>query len=80
MSETGIGVAVRRKEDKRFLTGAGTYTDDINRPNQTYAHMVRSDRAHANLKSIDVTEAASADGVVAIFTGQDMADAGVHLW
>ena len=78
MSDTGIGVAVRRKEDRRFLTGKGTYTDDINRPNQTYAHILRSDRAHAVLKRVDTTAAEKADGVVAVFVGKDMADAGVN--
>lgn len=78
MSETGIGASVLRKEDKRFLTGAGNYTDDINRPHQTYAYMVRSDRAHATIKKVDVSAASSADGVVAVFTGQHMIDAGVN--
>ncbi len=73
MSETGIGAAVRRKEDGRFLTGRGRYTDDINRPNQAYAYILRSPHAHAKIKSIDITKAAEAPGVVAIFTGADMA-------
>ena len=60
MSEIdGIGSSVRRKEDKKFLTGKGRYTDDINRPGQVHAHFVRSDVAHAKIKSID-TKAASA--------------------
>ena len=53
MSATGIGAAVRRKEDHRFITGKGHYTDDINRPGQTYAYFVRSPHAHATIKSID---------------------------
>ncbi|MAF47267.1 MAG: xanthine dehydrogenase family protein molybdopterin-binding subunit [Rhodospirillales bacterium] len=72
MSETGIGAAVRRKEDSRFLTGKGNYTDDINRPGQTYAYFLRSAVAHAEIKGIDVSAAAKADGVVAVFTGADM--------
>ena len=52
MSE-GIGVSVRRKEDKKFLTGKGRYTDDISRPGQVHAFFVRSDVAHANIKSIN---------------------------
>ena len=44
---TGIGASVKRKEDYRFLVGEGNYTDDINRPNQTYTYMVRSSSAHA---------------------------------
>ena len=51
MSATGIGAAVRRKEDLRFITGKGHYTDDINRPGQTYAIFVRSPHAHAKIKS-----------------------------
>ena len=78
MTETGIGASVRRKEDKRFLTGKGLYTDDINRPGQTYAYIVRSNRAHAEIKKIDTGAAAKAEGVVAIFVGQDMIDAGVN--
>ncbi len=72
MSETGIGAAVRRKEDRRFLTGRGTYVDDINRPNQTWAVIVRSPHAHARIKSIDTSAATAAPGVVAVFTGADM--------
>ena len=69
---TGIGASVRRVEDQRFLTGKGTYTDDINRPGQTYAYILRSPHAHATLNSIDTSEAAASEGVVAIFTGEDM--------
>ena len=50
MSATGIGAPVRRKEDQRFITGKGQYTDDINRPGQTYAVFVRSPHAHANIR------------------------------
>ena len=59
MAENGIGASVRRKEDNRFLTGKGNYTDDINVVGQTYAYFVRSPYAHATLNSID-TSAASA--------------------
>ncbi|HEY4471151.1 MAG TPA: xanthine dehydrogenase family protein molybdopterin-binding subunit [Stellaceae bacterium] len=68
-----IGAPVRRREDYRFLTGQGTYTDDINRPGQLYAHMLRSPHASARLGRIDTSGAASAPGVVAVFTGPDMA-------
>ena len=77
MSATGIGAAVKRKEDFRFLTGQGTYTDDINRPGQTYAYILRSPLAHANIKSIDATAAKAATGVLAVFIGDDMAADGV---
>ena len=69
----GIGASVRRKEDVRFLSGRGNYTDDINRPGQLYAVMRRSDRPHAKILGIDTAAASAAPGVVAIFTGADMA-------
>ncbi len=73
----GIGASVKRREDFRFLTGRGTYTDDIDRPGQTHAHILRSPFAHARVKSIDVAAATAAPGVVAVFTGADMAADGV---
>src|SRR5262249_10359201 len=73
MSATGIGAAVRRKEDHRFITGKGHYTDDINRPGQTYAFFVRSPHAHATNKSIDPTPAAAMPGVLAVLTGAELA-------
>ena len=73
----GIGEAVKRKEDVRFLTGKGKYTDDMNRPDQTYVYFLRSPVAHATLNSINTDAASSAPGVVRIFTGQDIVDAGL---
>ncbi len=73
MGFEGIGASVRRKEDVRFLSGRGNYTDDINRPGQLYAVMRRADRPHATIDAIDTTAASKAPGVVAIFTGADMA-------
>ncbi len=67
-----IGQPLKRKEDHRFLTGRGKYTDDIVRPNQAYAYFVRSPYAHAKINGIDKAEAEKADGVVAIFTGADL--------
>ena len=72
MTATGIGAPVRRKEDARFLTGRGNYVDDINRPGQLYAYMLRSPHPHAGLGAIDTSKAKSAPGVVAIYTGADM--------
>jgi carbon-monoxide dehydrogenase large subunit len=69
----GIGASVKRKEDLRFLSGRGQYTDDINRPNQLYAHIIRSPHPHADLVKVDVSKAKAAPGVVAVFTGADMA-------
>ncbi|WP_413205432.1 xanthine dehydrogenase family protein molybdopterin-binding subunit [Rhodospirillum sp. A1_3_36] len=74
---TGIGASVKRKEDKRFLMGRGNYTDDIGRPGMTHGYILRSTHAHAKINSIDTTEAEKAPGVVAIFTGKDMAADGV---
>ncbi len=74
---TSIGTPVRRREDYRFLTGQGTYTDDINRPGQLHAYILRSPHANARLGAIDTKAAASSPGVVAIFTGADMAADGI---
>jgi len=68
-----IGASVKRKEDYRFLTGAGQYTDDVVLPAQTFAVFVRSPHAHARIKSIDTNAAKAAPGVVAVFTGADLA-------
>ena len=73
MSATGIGAPVRRKEDLRFITGKGQYTDDINRPGQAYAVFVRSPHAHANIRRIDTAAAKSKPGCLAVFTGEDIA-------
>jgi aerobic carbon-monoxide dehydrogenase large subunit len=73
MGFEGIGASVRRKEDQRFLSGRGTYTDDINRPGQLYAFIKRSDRPHARIGGIETATAKAASGVVAVFTGADMA-------
>jgi len=73
----GIGASVRRKEDQRFLSGRGQYTDDLNRPGQTWAHILRSPHPHARIRGIDTKAAAAMPGVLAVFTGKDMADAGV---
>ena len=71
MSE-GIGKSVPRKEDGRFITGKGRYTDDIKQVGQSHAYFVRSPHAHADVVSIDVEEALSAPGVIAVLTGADV--------
>ncbi|MBM3570297.1 MAG: xanthine dehydrogenase family protein molybdopterin-binding subunit [Alphaproteobacteria bacterium] len=73
MATNGIGAAVRRREDYRFLTGGGTYTDDIDRPGQVYAAFVRSPHAHARIKGVDKASALKVKGVVAVLTGADVA-------
>lgn len=69
-----IGKSVKRVEDKRFITGHGNYVDNIILPGQTHAAFVRSDYAHAKIISVDVTGAKAMPGVVAIYTGADVAD------
>ncbi|MDA1323552.1 MAG: xanthine dehydrogenase family protein molybdopterin-binding subunit [Proteobacteria bacterium] len=77
MADGGIGERVLRKEDFRFLTGAGNYTDDINRPNQCFAVLVRSPHAHAKIQSVDAAAAQSAPNVIAVFTGADILADGI---
>ena len=72
-----IGARIQRKEDYRFLTGAGQYTDDVTLPRQSYAAFVRSPHAHAKIKSIRKDKALKAPGVLAVFTGEDLAAAKV---
>ncbi|MFT7652016.1 MAG: carbon-monoxide dehydrogenase large subunit [Candidatus Azotimanducaceae bacterium] len=68
----GIGASVRRREDARFITGTGNYTDDINQPGQVYGAFCRSPYPRARINNIDSTEALSVEGVVAIYTGAQM--------
>ena len=72
-----IGARVARKEDYRFLTGAGQYTDDVALPNQAYAAFVRSPHAHASIKKISTEKAKASAGVLAVYTGADLANAKV---
>ena len=72
-----IGQPLRRREDQRFLTGAGQYTDDVVMHGQTYAAFLRSPYAHARIKSINLDAALKSPGVVRIFTGADLAEAKV---
>lgn len=74
---TKIGARAPRSEDQRFLTGHGRYTDDIDLPGQTWAVFLRSPHAHARIKSIDTSEAQQAPGVVAVYTGADVAADGL---
>lgn len=66
-----VGQPVLRREDARFLTGRGQYTDDITLPGQTYGVFVRSPYAHARLQRVDTSAARAAPGVLGIFTGED---------
>jgi carbon-monoxide dehydrogenase large subunit len=74
----GIGKPVRRREDARFLTGAGNYADDTNLPGQAYAYMVRSPHAHARILTIDAGPTAGAAGVLAVLIGSDAAANGLQ--
>ena len=65
-----------RLEDRRLLTGRGKFTSDWNFPGQAYAAFLRSDRAHAEIASIDASAALAAPGVLAVLTGKDVAEAG----
>src|SRR5918995_884328 len=76
MATDGIGASVRRKEDYRFITGRGSYTDDIDRPGQVYAYFVRSPHAHDRINGIDKSAAAAAPGVLAVLDGSDVKAAG----
>ncbi len=74
MGIEGIGARAVRKEDKRFITGRGRYTDDIRVHNMTHASFVRSPHAHARIKRIDTAEAMNKPGVVAVLTGKQIVD------
>ncbi|MCW5771183.1 MAG: xanthine dehydrogenase family protein [Rhodospirillaceae bacterium] len=72
-----VGAPVRRLEDRRFLTGAGRYTDDVTLARSLHAVFVRSVQAHADLVAVDIAEAAALPGVAAVFTGADLRASGV---
>lgn len=72
-----LGKAIRRREDPALVTGRGKYTDDLRLPNMVYAAILRSPYAHARITSIDTSKAKALDGVVAVFTGEDVAASGI---
>ena len=67
-----LGASIKRREDPRFITGKGNYTDDLKLAGMTHAAFVRSPHANAKIRKIDTSKASKAPGVVAIFTGKDM--------
>src|ERR671914_2972874 len=69
---TAFGAGIKRKEDPRFVTGTGTYTDDVQLPGMTYAAVLRSPYAHARIRSIDIVKAKQMPGVLAVWTGKDL--------
>src|SRR5262244_4048686 len=74
MAHQGIGARVPRKEDRRFITGQGNYTDDIPVKNAAYAEFVRSPHAHARIVRIDTSAALAAPGVIGVLTGAALAE------
>ncbi|WP_298494200.1 xanthine dehydrogenase family protein molybdopterin-binding subunit [uncultured Maritimibacter sp.] len=75
-ADGGIGAPNKRREDVRFLTGKGRYTDDLNRHGQTHMYILRSQVAHGRINGIDTAEAEAMEGVVAILTGKDFEGVG----
>ncbi len=75
---TGIGQPVRRREDRRLLTGAGRYSDDLNLPGQAYAVFVRSPYAHARIRALDAAAARMAPGVLAVLTAEEVQRDGLN--
>jgi carbon-monoxide dehydrogenase large subunit len=73
LGHEGIGARIARKEDRRFITGQGNYTDDIRVKHATYAVFVRSPHAHARIKRIDTARAVAAPGVIGVLTGAELA-------
>jgi aerobic carbon-monoxide dehydrogenase large subunit len=73
MKQFGIGKPVRRVEDRRFITGHGSCVDDIARPRQSHAFMLRSPQADARIGAMDTAVASAAPGVLAILIGDDLA-------
>ena len=72
-----VGKSFKRVEDPRFLQGQGKYVSNLQRPGMAYVAIVRSPHAHAEIKGVDASAALELDGVVAVFTGQDLIDGGV---
>ena len=77
MGVEGIGARVTRKEDKRFLTGKGRYTDDMSVPGMKYACFVRSPYAHARIRGIDVSPAKAMPGVIDVLEGKELQADGI---
>src|SRR6516164_1002791 len=77
MKQFGIGQPVRRVEDRRFITGRGSYLDDLSLSRQAYAFMLRSPHAHARIRGIDIAAVIGAPGVLAVYTGEDLARDGI---
>ena len=77
MGVEGIGARVARKEDKRFLTGKGRYTDDMVVPGMKFAYFIRSPHAHATIKGIDASSAKAMPGVIDVLDGKQLLADGI---
>ncbi|RWQ63435.1 xanthine dehydrogenase family protein molybdopterin-binding subunit [Mesorhizobium sp.] len=77
MGIEGVGARVARKEDRRFITGAGRYVDDMVVPGMKHAAFVRSPYAHAQIKKIDVKKAQAMPGVIGVLTGKELKADGI---
>src|SRR5207248_5062283 len=78
IEQFGIGQPVKRREDQRFLTGAGHFTDDIDLPGQAWVYVLRSPHAHARIMSIDTAAAKRAAGVIGVYTIEDLNAEGIQ--
>lgn len=72
-----VGTSIKRREDPRFIQGQGRYVANIQLPNMAYLAIKRSPHAHARIRSINTEKAGAVEGVIAVFTGQDLIDGGV---
>ncbi|MFC6962123.1 hypothetical protein ACFQJ8_09705 [Halocatena marina] len=71
-----LGSAIERREDPALITGEGTYTDDIQDPEMAHMAVLRSQYGHAEIESIDTSEAEAMDGVIAVYTAEDIEETG----
>src|SRR5262245_60479214 len=74
----GMGHAIKRKEDPRFIRGQGNYVDDVTLPGMVHMDIVRSPYAHAKIKKIDTVAALKVPGVAAVITGETLAQYNLH--
>src|SRR5438093_11670924 len=79
MGQFGIGQPVKRFEDKRLLCGNGHFQHDVTLPGQAYGYVLRSPHAHARIAAIDLAAATAMPGLLAIYTGDDLAAAGLGV-
>src|ERR1700745_1903817 len=78
LQKFGIGQPVPRTEDPKLVRGEGRYTDDVNLPGHAYAAIARSLNAHGVIRTIDLAHARAMPGVIAAYTGAELAGYGPH--